>query len=117
MRYEAMLASHVGGWEAALVLLILAYVFYRLDKNKIAKILHMILRLMYIIIVVFGAMLLFKFYLSDIRFIIKGLLGVCTIGLMEMALVRADKHKPNFIFFVGSLVLLVIVVLIGYRVI
>jgi uncharacterized membrane protein SirB2 len=115
--YNALVHSHVGAWEVAFVLLIVGYILYRAGKQRIAKILHMILRLMAVIIVVSGVWMLFQFHAADALYYVKGLLGIVTIGLMEMALVRGGKGKPSVGFFVGALVLLVVVILIGYRVI
>lgn len=117
MMYNALVESHVGAWEVAFVLLIVGYLLYRLRKEKVAKILHMILRLMAVIIVVSGGWMLFQFHAADVLYYVKGLLGIVTIGLMEMALVRGSKGTPSHGFFIGALVLLVIVILIGYRVI
>lgn len=115
--YNALIESHVGAWETAFVLLIVGYILYRAGKHRIAKILHMILRLMAVIIVVSGAWMLFQFHTTDVLYYSKGLLGITAIGLMEMALVRGAKNTPSVGFFAGALVLLVLVILIGYRVI
>jgi hypothetical protein len=115
--YNALVESHVGAWEAAFVLLIVGYILYLVNKHTIAKILHMILRLMAVIIVGSGLWMLFQFHAGDVLYYVKGLLGIVTIGLMEMALVRGSKNTPSAGFFAGALVLLVLVILIGYRVI
>ncbi len=115
--YNALVESHVGAWEVAFVLLIVGYILYRAGKQRIAKVLHMILRLMAVIILVSGAWMLFQFRAAEPLYYVKGLLGFLTIGLMEMALVRAGKGTPSIGFFAGALVLLVVVILIGYRVI
>lgn len=114
--YNALVQSHVGAWEVALVLLIIGYILYRMDKNKVGKVLHMILRLMFVIIIVSGVWMLFQFRAADVLYYIKGILGIMTVGLMEMSLLRAAKDKPSGGFFIGALVLLVIVIMIGYRV-
>jgi uncharacterized membrane protein SirB2 len=115
--YHALVESHVGAWETALVLLIVSYILYRANKHTIANILHMILRLMAVIIVGSGVWMLFQFHATDVLYYVKGLLGIVTIGLMEMALVRGKKNTPSVGFFAGALVMLVLVILIGYRVI
>jgi uncharacterized membrane protein SirB2 len=115
--YHALVESHVGAWEVAFVLLIVGYILYRVNKHTIAKVLHMILRLMAVIIVGSGVWMLFQFHAGDVLYYVKGLLGIATIGLMEMALVRGSKNTPSVGFFAGALVLLVLVILIGYRVI
>ncbi|UFJ39551.1 YisL family protein [Brevibacillus humidisoli] len=115
--YNPLIQSHVGAWEVAFVLLIIGYVLYRLDKQKIAKVIQMILRLMYVIIAVSGIWMLLAFRTDDPLYYIKGLLGIATISLAEMAMVRASKQRPSLGFLIGCLVLFVVVILIGYRVI
>ncbi|USG66951.1 DUF1516 family protein [Brevibacillus ruminantium] len=115
--YKALVESHVGAWEVAFLLLIVSYILYRVGKERIAKILHMILRLMIVIIVVSGIWMLFAFRSGDVLYYIKGVLGLLTFGLMEMALGRARRNEASTGFFIGALVLLVVVILTGYRVI
>ncbi|GAA4708426.1 DUF1516 family protein [Brevibacillus fulvus] len=114
---QGLLHAHVGAWEAAFVLYIIAYILVRLRQNRIAKILHMILRLLFVIIVVSGLWMLFAYMAGEVRYYIKGILGLVTIGLIEMTMGRATKGKANLSFFILSLVLFVLVILIGYQVI
>jgi uncharacterized membrane protein SirB2 len=115
--YKALVESHVGGWEVAFVLLIIGYILYRAGKERVAKILHMILRLMIVIIAVSGIWMLFAFRAGDWLYYVKGLLALIVFGLMEMSLGRARRNEASIGFFVGALALMVIVILIGYRVI
>lgn len=114
--YNALREAHVGGWEVAFVLLIVGYILYRAGKAKVAKILHMLLRLMVVIILVTGAWLLFQFHTSDAYYYVKGLLAIVVFGLMEMSLGRARKQENSIGFFIGTLVVMVLVILLGYRV-
>jgi len=114
--YNALKEAHVGSWEVAFVLLIVGYILYRAGKARVAKILHMLLRLMVVIIFVTGAWLLFQFHASDVYFYVKGVLAIAAFGLMEMCLGRARRQEGGIGFFIGALVLLVIVIMLGYRV-
>ncbi|QRG66511.1 YisL family protein [Brevibacillus choshinensis] len=114
--YNALKEAHVGGWEVAFVLLIIGYILYRVGKTKVAKVLHILLRLMMVIILVSGAWLLFQFHTSDIYYYVKGLLAIVTFGLMEMSLGRARKQEGSTGFFIGALVVIVVVIMLGYRV-
>lgn len=114
--YNALKEAHVGGWEVAFVLLIVAYILYRVGKAKAGKIVHMLLRLMMVIILVSGAWLLFAFHVSDVLYYVKGLLAIITFGLMEMSLGRASRKEGSIGFFIGALAVMVLVILMGYRV-
>lgn len=113
--YNMLLESHVGGWEVAFVLLIIAYILHRMGKAKAGKILHMILRLMIVIILASGAGLLFSYHATDVYFYIKAILALVVFGLMEMSLGRASRQQPSLGFFIGAIVLMVVVILFGYE--
>ncbi|MBO8163451.1 MAG: YisL family protein [Brevibacillus sp.] len=112
-----MLESHVGSWEAAFVLLLIGYVLYRLGKERAARIMQMVLRLLYLIIVGSGIWMLVQYHKTEPLYYVKGILGIVTISLAEMAMVRAAKQRPSLGFLIGAVVLFVLVILIGYRVI
>ncbi|MED1724827.1 YisL family protein [Brevibacillus parabrevis] len=114
--YKALLESHVGGWEVAIVLLIVAYFLYRAGKEKVGKIVHMLLRLMMVIILVSGAWMLFTVHASEVYFYVKGLLAIVAFGLIEMSLGRAKRQEGSIGFFIGCLIVLVVVIMLGYRV-
>lgn len=114
--YNMLKESHVGGWEVAFVLLIIGYILYRVGKAKAGKIVHMLLRLMIVIVLLSGAGLLFSYHASDFYFYVKGILAIVAFGLMEMSMGRASRKQPSIGFFIGALVVLVLVILLGYRI-
>lgn len=114
--YNMLRESHVGSWELAFVLLIIGYILYRVGKAKAGKVVHMILRLMIVIILLSGAGLLFSYHASDFYYYVKAILGIVVFGLMEMSLGRASRKQPSLGFFIGAIVVMVLVILLGYRV-
>src|SRR5690625_2551945 len=90
MPYAALLHSHVTSWGVALILFVIALVLLSSGKMKGLKIVHMILRLFFILILITGISLLF--YINfPISFIIKGLLAIWLIYTMEMILGKGAK--------------------------
>jgi len=114
--YNMLRESHVGGWEVAFVLLIIGYILYRTGKAKAGKIIHMILRLMIVIILVSGLGLLFGYHASDVYYYVKAILAIVVFGLMEMSMGRASRQQPSLGFFIGAIVVMVLVILLGYRI-
>ncbi|ASJ55353.1 YisL family protein [Brevibacillus formosus] len=114
--YKALIEAHVGSWEVAFVLLIVAYILYRVGKAKAGKIVHMLLRLMMVIILVSGAWMLFVGHATDFYYYVKGIIAVIAFGLMEMSLGKAKRQEGSIGFFIGCIVVLVLVILLGYRV-
>jgi len=115
--YNMLRESHIGGWEVAFVLLIIGYILYRAGKAKAGKIVHMVLRLMIVIILLSGGGLLFGYHASDVFYYVKAILAIVVFGLMEMSMGRASRNQPSTGFFIGALVVMVLVILLGYRVI
>src|SRR5690625_1401991 len=86
-----MTHMHVTGWAVALILFIIALVMYNQGKAKPAKILHMILRLVYLFILYTGGDLIAHYFGGNNLLpeaIVKGLAGIWVIAAMEMILVR-----------------------------
>lgn len=105
--YTGMYHTHASSWAILVILFIISYF---LTKNKV---LPMILRLFYLIMIGTGAYMLFTGDYNG-AFHLKALLAIIMIGLMEMVLGRRKKGKNALPFLIGIIVLLVVIVLIGY---
>ncbi|CAH0344436.1 hypothetical protein BCI9360_00691 [Bacillus sp. CECT 9360] len=87
---EGMTHIHITTWVVALILF-----FVAVSMNKDAKgfkIVHMILRVFYVLIILTGFALIgsqFGYYA------IKAIVGIIVIGMMEMILVRSKKGKST----------------------
>lgn len=104
---------HITTWVIAVVLFLVAAFMQRDSKGR--KILHMVLRLFYVLIIITGLTLFIEWSSSDpMLYGIKFLLGVLTIGMMEMVLVRSKKQKPVTMFWALFAVFLFATVFIGF---
>lgn len=104
---------HITTWVIAVVLFLVAAFMQRDSKGR--KILHMVLRLFYILIIITGLTLFIEWSSSDpMLYGIKFLLGILTIGMMEMVLVRSKKQKPVTMFWVLFAVFLFATMFIGF---
>lgn len=104
---------HITTWVVALILLFVSYSLYSSGSAKGAKITHMILRLFYILIILTGAELFVRFANWNGEYAGKMILGIITIGLMEMLLIRKKKEKSTGGLWVGFVIVLVLTVLLG----
>jgi len=109
--FSAIYHTHAGSWA---VLVILFLISYFIPKNKV---LPMILRLFYLIMIFTGGYMLFSGGGYPGAFHLKAVLAILLIGMMEMLLARRKKGKNVLPFWIALVVLLVVVVLIGYDVI
>lgn len=98
---------HVTAWVVAFILLIVAIVLHKKGNEKAAKIVHMILRLDYLVILYSGGDLLMNYLNGSplmAEAIVKGIAGIGVIAGMEMTL---GKIKDGDSAKVGWIVLLV----------
>jgi cytochrome bd-type quinol oxidase subunit 2 len=117
-----MLHLHLTSIVLAIILFLVVYALYKKDSsgdNKLATILHMILRLFYIIVIVSGLTV----YIQNMEGIsnagthmsygFKVLFGIASVALMEIALVRLKKQSgaANMLTIVA---IILIVITIGF---
>jgi uncharacterized membrane protein SirB2 len=87
-----MVHMHITTWVVALILFFIAASMNKSDDAKGFKIVHMILRVFYVLIVISGFGLIgsaFGVYW------LKAIIGIIVIGMMEMILVRSKKGKST----------------------
>lgn len=105
---------HIFTWVVGIILFVIAAVMAKGSKGR--KITHMILRLFYILIIITGAFLFFKWSSSDaMLYGIKFLMGIVTIGLMEMTLIRQNKNKPATVMVVLFIISLLVTMFLGFK--
>ena len=117
MPYIAFYHPHAYFWVILVLFFFITYFLYIKNVFKGAKITHMVLRMMYVIIIGTGFTLLvlrgFPF-----QYIVKGLLGISLVYFMEMLLVKTKKGfagnalRNYWILCVSTLVL---ILLMGYQ--
>ncbi len=108
--------AHITAWVLALVLFFVANSLHKSGKAKAAKIVHMILRVLYIIVFATGGMLVHTlFSMQPVEYIAKVLIGLWLIAAMEMVLVRTVKGKETKSLWIQFYVAVVLVILLGLR--
>ncbi|MCG3089642.1 YisL family protein [Sporosarcina cyprini] len=106
---------HIFTWVVGIIVFLVAAVLANGTKGK--KIAHMIARLFYVLILFSGVMLFTKSmnYGMGAQYGIKFLLGLLTIGMMEMVLVRSEKGKSVTLFWVLFFVFLFATMFLGFK--
>jgi len=103
---------HIFTWVVGIILAFAAY--FMATDSKAQKIVHMIARLFYVLIVISGAMLFFGLSAADpALYGVKFLLGILTVGMAEMAVVRKKKGKPSNLFLILFIVFLAVTIGLG----
>ena len=111
MDFLASTHLHITTWVIALI-----RVFVALAIAK-PKVVQMILRLFYILIIITGVALFIKGmdYGEGMLYGLKFLAGILVIGMMEMTLVKKAKAKPYTTFLVLVFVFFFIALFLGFK--
>jgi hypothetical protein len=105
---------HILTWVVGIIVFIVASGMEPGTKNR--KIMHMVARLFYVLILVSGLMLFFGHSsLDPMMYGIKFLFGLLTVGMMEMVLVRSQKNKDVKMFWILFVVFVVITMFLGLK--
>lgn len=106
---------HIATWAIGLIFVFVTYAMYSSESKNGAKIVHMILRLVYLLIIATGADLLFRLNLWNGEYISKAILGLISIVFMEMLLVRRKKQKSTTGMWIAFVIAIIITIVLGLR--
>lgn len=109
-----MIHAHVTAWVLALILFFVALSLHKNGKAKGFKILQMVLRVFYIIIIVTGIGLLLKVSHITALYVLKAVCGLWLVGLFEMILSRVSKNRRTSIFWAQFVVVFLLVLYLGF---
>lgn len=110
---------HVGAWVIAFILLFAVVLLHKQSNARAAKIVQMVLRLFYIVILISGILLLWNyFHGSDYLLValIKSFAGLWLIGAMEMVSVGTAKGQSTRAAWIQVVIAFVITLVLGYQV-
>lgn len=110
---------HITAWALGIILFLFTYFMYKNNNSK-AKMMHMIVRLMYIIIAITGFLLfwgIMKTISNNYQMLygFKMLGGLWVIVAMEIILVRSSKAKSSSAGWVQFIIAFLLVLYLGLR--
>lgn len=88
---------HITTWVVALILFAVALILHNSGKAKATKIVQMILRVFYLLVLFTGIQLFLNIEPSG-GYHIKMLFGILVIAFLEMVLIRVTKGKSSGLF-------------------
>lgn len=110
-----MTHMHLTSWALTLILFFVAIALQKSGNAKGQKIVHMILRLFYLItFATGGALVHLMFSQYPVQYILKVVFGILVIGFMEMVLARTKKEKKTTMFWVLLVVALLVTIFLGF---
>lgn len=115
MSFLASPHFHIFTWVVGIILFLVAAVLAKGSKGQTIS--HMTARLFYVLILISGAMLFAKGmdYGQGALYGAKLLLGLGTIGLMEMILVRSGKEKNVTTLWIFFFIALFATMFLGFK--
>ncbi|HLR53670.1 MAG TPA: YisL family protein [Pseudogracilibacillus sp.] len=105
---------HITAWVIAFILLFVASSMYQRGSKKPGKILHMIVRLDYLLILYSGGSLFAEYTNISGELIIKVLAGLWAIASIEMILVKTGKEKPAKSWWIQFVIAAIIAIALGF---
>lgn len=110
---------HITSWVLALILFAVVLMFMKQGKAKPAKIIHMVLRLDYLVILVSGLVLLVEYFnlfsgalIGEV--IVKAIAGFWVIYCMEMIPTKMKKGQPVNAWWIQLVIVLIIAIVLGF---
>ncbi|MFD2443147.1 DUF1516 family protein [Bacillus sp. CGMCC 1.16607] len=114
-----MTHAHITSWGLALILFIIAILLQRGGKAKGFKVLQMILRVLYLLILGTGLLLLFKNGMLktdlSLQYIIKAAAGLWIIALFEMILGRVSRNQSTKVLWIQFIIAFALALYLGFK--
>ena len=107
---------HVTAWLLAFILFIIVLILNKVGKEKGAKILQMILRLDYLLILYSGGQLL-AFYFNTTQMgeaIFKGLAGIWAIFALEMISLKSGRKESAKSWWIQLIIAVALTLILGF---
>ncbi|WP_324609864.1 YisL family protein [Oceanobacillus damuensis] len=110
---------HITAWVLGFILFVAAMMMQKQRKAKPAKIIHMILRLVYLFILYTGGVLVWEYIQNSgmpilAEAITKGIAGIWIIAAMERILVKLSNGERTKGVWIEFWIALVIVLVLGF---
>lgn len=110
-----MIHAHVTSWFFALILFVIALLLNKNGKAKGFKIVQMIIRVLYLLIIITGGTLVIQYYQVSLLYFVKAAAGLWVIFLIEMILLRASRNGKSTVLWYQFVVALLLVFYLGYK--
>ena len=114
-----MTHMHITAWTLGLILFIIALNLYKKRDQKIATIVHMVLRMIYLFIIITGGLLTWNYFqgyempmVGEV--IVKAIAGGWIVVMMELILTGTKRGKTKRAEWIQFWIALVIVIVLGF---
>lgn len=105
---------HITAWALAFILFVIALILNKQGKAKGFKMVQMILRVFYLLIIITGGLLLFSLVHITFPYIVKATAGLWVISLLELILIRTAAKGRTLLLWFQFVVALLLVLSLGF---
>ncbi|WP_188455265.1 YisL family protein [Virgibacillus oceani] len=108
---------HITAWALAFILFIVVVILHKQGKAKGAKIVQMILRLDYLLILYSGGSLLANYFGASPMMgeaIFKGLAGIWAIFAMEMISIKMGRNEATKGWWIQLVIAVLLTLILGF---
>lgn len=109
-----MAHMHITGWALGIILVIVVASMYKKGNMKPGKILHMVLRLVYLLILGSGIALFMQYSNYSAELFVKMAAGIWAIAAMEMITVGRSKGRAVNGAWIQLVIALAIAIILGF---
>lgn len=109
-----MIHAHMTAWVLALILFFVSLGLHKSGNEKGSKIVHMILRVVYLLILLSGFMLLMGLSNISVMYVLKAAVGLWVISMFEMILIRTKKNQKASILWIQLVIAVLLVLYLGF---
>jgi hypothetical protein len=109
-----MVHAHMTTWFLAIILFFVALGLHKSGKEKGFKVLKMILRVLYILILATGLGLIFSLTNISFLYIVKVAVGLWVVAMIEMILGRTAKGASTKVLWIQFVIALLLVLYLGF---
>ncbi|CAM3658308.1 YisL family protein [Mesobacillus zeae] len=110
-----MTHAHLTSWILALILLFVAISLYNKGNEKGFKIVKMIVRVIYLLILGTGIGMLFSLSSISMLYILKAAVGLWIITLIELILNRKAGNVKSSVLWIQLAIALILVLFLGFK--
>lgn len=106
---------HITSWLVAIILFFVALGLHKSGKQKGAKIVSMILRVFYLLIIGTGVWLLTSITHISMLYILKAAVGLWVIASMEFILMRTIRNRRTSVLWIQFAIAFLLALYLGLK--
>ena len=107
---------HITTWVIGIILFFVALSLHKSGKRKGSRIVQMILRVFYLLIIGTGIELIMRYHIHvTMLYILKMAVGLWIIAIMEFILMRTSKDRRTSVLWIQFVIAILLVIYLGLK--